>query len=116
MAADADGIFRPQWGVSVTPGWGTLVTEVETGGLGVRRQKWQTSQYRLRFTSAHASSSEAAAVVAFFNAKKGRRTSFTFTNPEDGLTYTCRFDSDSLPRTRSAPGLWEFEVDLLATL
>jgi hypothetical protein len=115
MAADADGIFRPQWGVSVAPEWRTLVSDTDAGGLGIRRQKWQTSRYRIRFTSAHASSSEAAAVVSFFNTKKGSRTSWTWLNPDDNVTYTCRFASDELSRTRTQPGLWEFQIDLVAT-
>lgn len=113
MAADADGIFRPQWGISRAPEYRTLVSDTDAGGLGLRRQKWQNARYRFRFTSAHESSAEAAALEAFFVAKLGSRTTFTWTNPEDGVTYTCRFASDVLPRVRTAPGLWEFDVELL---
>jgi hypothetical protein len=114
VAGEADAIFRPQWGVTVTTELRTLVSDTDAGGLGLRRSKWQAARYRIRFTSAHASSAEAAALEAWFATKKGSRTSWTWTCPSDGVLYTCRFAADQLPRTRSAPGLWEYDIDLVA--
>jgi hypothetical protein len=113
--ADADGVFRPNWGIQTIPVFKTLVTSTDAGGLGIRRQKWQSAVCRIVFTSTHATVAEAQAVLAFFTGKKGSRTTFTWTNPDDGLVYTCRFASDQISRTRSGPGHWEFDIELLAT-
>ena len=113
--ADADGIFREEYGMIVSPVYNTLTTNVESGGLGIRRQKWANPVYKISFRSVHMTLAEANAVVAFFDLKKGQKTSFTWTNPDDGVVYTCRFASDTIPRTLAGYGRWEFNIEMLGT-
>jgi phage-related protein len=111
--ADADGIFREDYGMAVTPVFVTNVTPIDAGGLGIRGQKVQTPTYKISFRSVHFTKAEADAVTTFFESKKGQRVAFTWTNPDDSVVYTCRFASDTIPRSLVGYGRWEFNIEMI---
>lgn len=71
----------------------TRVSEGETG-KEILRSKRTTGVYGFSLKFERLTISQANAMLAFYIAKKGRGTWFTWTNPIDSTEYTVRFDED----------------------
>lgn len=96
----------------LTRSWGTVRSSTDSGGLGIRRQKWQNPVTVFECTASFPDASTAAAFLGFFDGKKGGRTSFTWTCPRDSVQYTCVFASDSLSETWEGPETWQYSFTL----
>lgn len=99
--------------LSIAPEWRTLTSEVEAGGLGIRRQLWQAPRYRFTVEARFASAAALASFTSFVATQKGARKSFTWTCPADGVVYTCRFAADAASVRIEGPGLWAASFELL---
>lgn len=54
-------------------------------------------------------SDELAPIQALFDNNKGKWDTFSFTDPQDGVTRSCRFDHDELPMERIADKAWKID-------
>jgi len=52
----------------------------------------------------------------FFNARKGRLEKFTFIHPETAVSYTSRFDDDTLKREEIGENLFNMTIELREAL
>jgi hypothetical protein len=94
-----------------TPVYATKVLTSKSGKE--QRAKFQaTPFYRfdisisfLRETSG--AGNEMQALLDFFLTVKGKWDTFTFTDPYDGTTRTCRLDQDEIDAGRIVNGVWE---------
>jgi len=102
--------------------WNTIIDDVYSGGEQ-RRNIWTNPRRKwvLEFSKDDA---DANAIMAFFNARKGRYEAFSWawqeTHPTtgeamggDGLTYTVRFDHDELSFEHLALGYKNFQITLV---
>ena len=103
--------------VSKTEEWKTLRTDLDSGGLGIRRQKWQNPRYLFRLTVWYKSQTDADAFLSFFNARKGGREAFTWTPPAEigGGPYTCIFPEDRLEMSIEGPERRVYTFTMLGT-
>ncbi|HSA06144.1 MAG TPA: DUF2460 domain-containing protein [Candidatus Gastranaerophilales bacterium] len=105
--------------------WNTIIDEVYSGGEQ-RRNLWTNSRKKwvLEFSKNDA---DANAIMAFFNARKGRYEAFYWTwqatHPVtgksmggDGTQYTVRFDQDELNLEHLALGYKTFQITLVETV
>jgi hypothetical protein len=54
-----------------------------------------------------AAGNEMASMLSFLDTVQGRWDTFTFTDPYDGLSKTCRLEDDEIPFGRIVNGVWE---------
>lgn len=94
----------------------TLSTPLESGGLGITRQKWQGALLRFDVSVDFPTSVLLAQLDAFFETEDGARRQFTWTAIDDGLVYTCRFAADELSTETSGPESHDASFTLLAVL
>ena len=59
---------------------------------------------------------ERGALEDFFEARKGRFETFTFTDPVDSTVYTVRFDEDKLDFKKRPDSLWDITLKLRQVL
>jgi len=71
-------------------------------------------QWKLKFDTRI--QSEMEAVRDSFIAKKGRKTSFTWTNPNDSAEYTVRYIKDSFDFSRAGYQIYDFECSFKQVL
>lgn len=102
--------------------WNTIIDDVYSGGEQ-RRNMWTNARKKwvLEFDKNHTDSN---AIMAFFNARKGRYEAFYWTwqatHPVtgesmggDGQQYTVRFDHDELNFEHLALGYKTFQITLV---
>ncbi len=111
--------FQYKRAYQVSSQWHTIVDEVYSGGEQ-RRNMWTNprKKWTLEFDK---NSTDTNAIMAFFNARKGRYEAFNWvwqaTHPitgenlgGDGTTYSVRFDDDSLNFEHLALGYTKFQI------
>lgn len=79
-----------------------------------RRDKWRGKvKHKFQIKFEHNTKSEIEAIRDFFVDKNGPHESFTFTNPNDSIDYTVRFDGDSFKIERRGYDDYNAEVTLI---
>jgi len=104
--------WTPQFVYSYSPGYRTLISTFESG-KEQRRQKWTAPRRRFHLVWNAISKSDADAIRAFFEARKGAYESFTYHNIPDNTDYTVRFVEDSLVQEFIAPAICRLECDFI---
>lgn len=106
----------------VSSQWNTIIDDVYSGGEQ-RRNMWSSARKKwvLEFDK---NNTDANAIMAFFNARKGRYEKFYWTWQDthpvtgenmggDGTQYTVRFDHDELSLEHLALGYKTFQITLV---
>jgi len=106
----SDFAWVPDYTVVTNSEWKTLVSEMENG-VKQYRQKRPTQIQTWKLTFKNRTTAVAQAVLAFFNTKYGRATSFSWTSPLDSVEYTVRFNQDSFSYDYVSYGICDFSVD-----
>jgi hypothetical protein len=97
-------------------------TEIQEAASGVelRPSIKATPRYRYELTynflRTATGTQEAQALEAHFDAHLGRRESFPFDDPLDGVRRTVRFDQDELEFEQIVPGIWTCTVELISVI
>jgi hypothetical protein len=87
----------------------TRISEGETGAERLRSKRTNgVYGFSLRFD--RLTTSQADALWAFFIAKKGKGTWFTWTNPITSTEYTVRFDDDEMGQGYFRFGRYQTQV------
>ena len=108
----ADFNFVPDRVIEEEIKFNTLVSEFENG-VEQRRAKWANPLRRWRLFFKIRTQTEMENVRDFFISKKGALSSFTWENPNDGQTYTVRFEEDGFKLKRVHYQLYDFEVSFV---
>ena len=103
-----DLVLQPDFAFEDKTTFNTLVTEFENG-VEQRRAKWATPIKSWKFVYKNRTASELSTLQTLFENKKGRYSSWTWTNPVDSQTYTVRFDTDELLVMLKAYGIYDIE-------
>jgi len=111
VAAD-DLTLQPDFSLDSTQKFDTIVTEFENG-FEQRRPRWGTSLKRWKFVYKNRTSTEIAALRTLFTTKKGRFSSWLWTDPTDSVQRTVRFDSDELTLSLKAYGVYDASIDVI---
>ena len=111
----ADYTFKSDFPIRVDKAYDTLVSDFENGA---EQRRSRRSKIKRKFTLEYSNRTQAEkdAVEDFFDAKLGRLTAFTFTNPNDSTDYTVRFNMDNFEASRVGPGLYNFTVELIEVI
>lgn len=96
-------------------GFNTLVSQFENG-VEQRRATRANSIRRFNLAFRNRTLAEMEAVRDFFLAKYGKLTSFTWSNPNDSVEYTVRFDDDSFKTQNTAYQVYDFSISLIQVL
>lgn len=91
----ADFTWVPNYVLTRTVKFVTRVSESETGKETLRSKR-TNGIYGFSLKFDRLTTANADAMLAFFIAKKGKATWFTWQNPVDSVTYTVRFDEDEM--------------------
>jgi hypothetical protein len=91
----ADFTWVPNYVLNRTVKYVTRTSEGETGKETLRSKR-TNGIYGFSLKFDRLTTSQADAMFAFFIAKKGKATWFTWLNPIDSVTYTVRFDDDEM--------------------
>jgi hypothetical protein len=97
-------------------------TEIQEAASGVELRPSIKATPRFRYELTYnflrtaAGTQEAQALEAHFDAHGGRRESFLFDDPLDGVRRATRFDQDELEFEQIIPGLWTCTVELITVL
>ena len=114
MAAD-DLTTAPDFVLPLTTSYKTLVSKFENG-VEQRRQKWGSAIRGWNLTFRNRSNAERSTLQTLFDAKKGKLTSFLWTNPLDSVQYTVRFDTDELEVQEKAYQIFDISFPLVQVL
>ncbi len=90
----------------------TLVSEFENG-YEQRRSKWAAPLRVFHLTYRNRSSSDLGTLKTLFTTKMGMATPFTWTNPNDSVEYSVRFQEDSFNFQNKAYGIYDVEFTLV---
>jgi len=104
----ADFNWKPDFVFEETPEFHTLLTQFENGAEQ-RRAKWSSPRRKWRLVFRNRYKSEYEAIRDFFIEKMGAYGSFTWDNPNDGNTYTVRFEEDGITFSNKAYDVYDFE-------
>ena len=104
--------ITPDFPVIETVRCSTIVSDFENG-VEQRRSKWSTPLREFDLTFKNRPQADYDALVAFFVAKLGSFSTFTFDNPNDGDTYTCRFKEDTFRASLKHYQIYDMEATLV---
>jgi len=79
-------------------------------GVKQYRQAWPTKRGAWELSFKNRTLTETLAIKAFFEAKLGRATAFTWTCPTDSTEYTVRFASDNFSYQYIGYQLCDFQI------
>jgi len=89
----------------------TVVSEFENG-TEQRRAKWSSDLKTFECEFDNRPKSDFTTLQAFFEARQGKYEAFEFTNPLDDVTYTVRFDTDTLQVDHKTALIYSFGCKL----
>lgn len=93
----------------------TIIQEAENGVEQRRARRSQVQRvFKLQYRTRPAS--EFSTIQSLFSGTLGPYDTFTFTNPNDSVTYTCRFEEDSLEFKEVSPGWYDFDFNIIQVL
>jgi len=90
----------------------TLVSSFENG-YEQRRNKWASGLKAFILDYRFRTKTEFETIRDLFISKKGSYDTLTWTNPNDSVEYTVRFDADSISFKNKAFELYDFSFKLL---
>ena len=90
----------------------TLISNFENG-YEQRRAKWATPLRKFHLVYKNRTTTEIGTLKTLFTTKLGRATAFTWTNPNDSVEYSVRFDEDSFKFQNKAYGVYDAEFSLI---
>jgi len=102
-------VFPLDW----QPSYNVLQSKSEAGGLPITRLKTLNPTYSGRLTAVFRTKADSDNFMAFFNAKKGGRTSFTWTEPVSQTVYTCKFSASTPGYSNEGPERWIYQFSLI---
>lgn len=108
----SDFTLMPDFVFDETPSFQTIVSQFESGHEQ-RRAKWATPLRKWHLEYKNRSVDDKDTMMNFFLSKLGKATAFTWTNPNDDVEYSVRFDSDDFKISRKAFGIYDFSVELV---
>lgn len=92
-----------------------FVTVISEGEQGKERSRSKRTSgiygFSLRFNNL--TPAQANAMWDFYILKKGRNTSFTWTNPLDSVEYTVRFESDEMSQDYFRYSRYSLQLDFV---
>ena len=106
----SDFTWVPDYTVVTSKEFKTLESEAENG-VKQYRSIWPTGKYTWRLTFKARTLAVAQAILAFFETKLGKATSFTWTCPLDSTEYTVRFSNDRLEFSYINYDQCDFEIN-----
>lgn len=108
----SDFNWLPDFVFEETLEYKTLVSEFENGSEQ-RRRKWSQphKKWQLRFTNK--TKQEMELIRDFFKSKYGEFLPFVWANPNDGISYTVRFNSDSFKFSLKSFEVYDFEFEFM---
>jgi phage-related protein len=89
----------------------TLISQFENG-YEQRRGKWANPLRKFTLVYNNRTTTEIGTLKTLFTTKLGALTSFTWTNPNDSVEYTVRFDADSFKFSNKAYGVYDLQFSL----
>jgi hypothetical protein len=89
-----------------------VVQEFENGSEQ-RRDKWGRTKKRFTITFEPRTKSEATNLKEFFNLRSASQQVFDFTSPLDGVTYSCRFEANTLLISRIAFSIYSAQFSIV---
>lgn len=107
-----DFTMRPDFVITEAPEHSTLISKFENG-VEQRRNKWSSALRKWTLVFKAKTQAEFETIRDFFNTKKGAYSSFTWVNINDNVTYTVRFEKDSLDFNRLAYNVYDFECNFI---
>lgn len=111
----SDFSTQPNSAMDEEPIFDTIISEFESG-VEQRRSRRSSSLRRWRLIYTNRDSTTMETVRDFFLARLGAYDDFTWTNPNDDVEYTVRFEEDSLNIRRRRYNLWDFQFVLREVL
>lgn len=106
----SDFTWVPDYTVVMGSEFKTLESEAENG-VKQFRSIWPTGKHSWRLSFKNRTLSVAQAILAFFDTKLGKATSFTWTCPLDSTEYTVRFLQDKLSFNYVNYQQCDFDID-----
>ncbi len=107
--------LTPDFNWEETPEFHTLVSQMESG-FEQRRNKWSASRRKFRLVFTNRSKTDYETARDFFLARKGAYEAFDWTNPNDSVSYSVRFDGDSFKFINKAYNVYAFECTFIEVM
>ena len=95
----SDFSTAPDYPVQEQVNFNTLVSKMENG-YEQRRAKWPNGIRKFTLSFSNRPASEFQTIRDFYIAKLGEYSTFTWTNPNDSVEYTVRFDEGGFKADR----------------
>jgi phage-related protein len=111
MASD-DLTVAPDYVFEEEIKYSTAVSKFENG-TEQRRALWSTPIRKFKLTFKNRNSTDAGTLRTLFNAQLGALTPFLWTNPNDSVQYSVRFEDDSFSLRQKAYGIFDAEFNLV---
>lgn len=108
----SDLTLVPDFAIDEDVNFQTIVSQFESGHEQ-RREKWKTPIRKFHIVYKNRTSVDMGIMRDFFLSKRGKAVAFTWTNPNDSVEYTVRFDTDNMKFTRKAFDVYDFSCDLI---
>ena len=111
----ADLTLNPDFVLSTTPTYQTLITQFENG-VEQRRPRRATVIRSFKLIFKNRSASDLSTIQTLFTAKQGAYASWTWLNPDDSNTYTVRFKEDSLTWDLVSYQIYNFQFEIIEVI
>lgn len=111
MAAD-DLTIAPDFVYEEEIKYNTQISKFENG-TEQRRALWSTPLRKFKLEFNNHVKADKDTIVALYNAKLGAYDTFLWTNPNDSVQYTVRFEEDSLAIKLKAFEVYDFSFNLV---
>ncbi len=103
--------LTPDFVFTQTTEFSTVMSEFENGAEQ-RRAKWASDFKKFDCRFENRPKTDFTTLQAFFEAREGKYDTFEFTNPEDSVVYTVRFDDDKLEISHKTALVYSFKLKL----
>jgi len=110
--ADDDLLIQPDYVFEEEIKYNTAISRFENGSEQ-RRSLWAAPAHKFKLTFNNRTESEKDDVLELYNEMLGAYGTFLWTNPNDSVQYTVRFDEDSFALKNKAYGIYDFSVNLI---
>jgi len=111
MAAD-DLTLVPDFVVEEQIKFNTQISRMENG-TEQRRALWATPLRKFKLEFSNRVKADMETLVALYEAKLGAYDSFLWTNPNDSVQYTVRFEEDTLTTKLKAFEIYDLSCSLI---
>jgi hypothetical protein len=99
---------------SVVPG--EIVVQTSGSGKEVRHQVQSAARYRYTLAYEYLDATDLADLLSFIAGVHGNRDTFTYTDPVDNSTQTCRLDMSDYQLTQICSGFWSCGTITMVTV